>query len=114
MSYIAVPAERAAKLVSAYMAARDAYIAEQREPLIQRAMRHTWWQRLRGKPPRTRAQAIEYLKAGDPFGEYRLLGLVDLGTVCHIDGIQHATGQENVWIRSDIFKRLLNYEGADS
>lgn len=112
MSKIAVQGREIAPLAAAYLAGRDAYIAARREPLIQKAMRRSWIERRLGLKPRTRDRAIEHLSNGDPFGKYRLLDLHDLGTVCHVDGLQHVSPEKTVMVSVSVYRRLIEFSDA--
>lgn len=77
MTQIVIDRERAIVLCEAYTRWRDSCVSALREPMIQKAMRHTWWQKLIGKPPRTRDEAIAHLRRGSLFDSYNIL---DYGT----------------------------------
>lgn len=61
-AYISLTGYRVIELATPWLKAYRQIVQERREPMIQRHMQRTRWQRLTGAPARTREQAIEHLK----------------------------------------------------
>lgn len=115
MTQIVVDRERAIVLCEAYIRWRDSRVSALREPMIQEAMRHTWWQKLIGKPPRTRDEAIAHLRRGSPFDSYNILDAWDRRTNAHVKPLHGALKDpaiKTVKVDAFVYEKMLRVEGS--
>jgi hypothetical protein len=82
-SHSNVPKSAIRKAYANFIAWKEQYVIEQQEPYIQKAMQQTFWQKLLGKPARTREEAIawcneNYIREG--FSEYHWCKVEGWGT----------------------------------
>lgn len=115
MTQIVIDRERAIVLCEAYTRWRDSCVSALREPMIQKAMRHTWWQKLIGKQPHTRDEAIAHLRRGSLFDSYNILDIWDWGTDAHVRPLHGALKDQaikTVKVDAFVYEKMLRLEGS--